>query len=256
MPRHPRFRQDGSIAFRSHRTPKLPPSPEALEALEAFTDGLPTDLRAYRDQELLTAQRRYYLEETLRHRTRSLVTVLAGTHDPHNQAAVIRSCESLGIQELHVIHDEVAAFRPSPKVTQNAHRWLDIVSHPDFEATEAILRGRGFALLAASLDPSSATLFEIDFTRPVALIFGSEPSGLPDEMLTACEGTFVIPMYGLSQSLNISVAAAVSLSWAVESRRRAWGEPGDLTEDERMALRRRFYATASRGRTPEVSDTG
>jgi hypothetical protein len=58
-------------------------------------------------------------------------------------------------------------------------------------------------------------------------------------------------MYGLSQSLNLSVAAAVALSTAVEARRRAWGEPGDLSDVERMELRRRFYATAARGRIPE-----
>jgi hypothetical protein len=62
-------------------------------------------------------------------------------------------------------------------------------------------------------------------------------------------------MYGLSQSYNISVAAAITLSWAVESRRRAWGEPGDLDPEELAALRRRFYETAARGRTPRLPDT-
>ena len=110
-------------------------------------------------------------------------------------------------------------------------------------------------LLAAAPNKQAVPLFQIDFTRPVALVFGSEPSGLPDELLAVCDGTFVIPMYGLSQSLNISVASAVSLAWAVETRRRAWGEPGDLTEEERMALRRRFYATAARGRSPNISSS-
>jgi tRNA (guanosine-2'-O-)-methyltransferase len=217
--------------------------------LEELTDNLPPELRAYRDQGLLSPQRRFYLEQALAHRTRTLATILAGTHDPHNQAAVMRTCESLGIQEVHLaLGDET--FRPSPKVTQNAHRWLDVVSHPDFAAVADALRDRGFKIFAAALEDRAESLYEIDFTHPVAVVFGSEPTGLPENVLAACDGSFRIPMYGLSQSYNISVAAAITLSSAVESRRRAWGKPGDLDAEELMALRRRFYETAARGRTP------
>ncbi|MGB6001727.1 MAG: RNA methyltransferase, partial [Thermoanaerobaculia bacterium] len=248
MPRRHKSRKDGSPAYRSVRTPKPPPPPESLAELEELTDNLPPDLRAYRDQGLLSPQRRYYLEQVLGHRTRTLATILAGTHDPHNQAAVMRTCESLGIQEVHLaLGDET--FRPSPKVTQNAHRWLDVVSHPDFAAVAGALRGRGFKIFAAKIEDRTESLYAIDFTRPVAVVFGSEPTGLPDNVLAACDGSFRIPMYGLSQSYNISVAAAIALSWAVESRRRAWRKPGDLDPEELVALRRRFYETAARGRS-------
>jgi tRNA (guanosine-2'-O-)-methyltransferase len=249
MPRRHKTRKDGSPAYRSVRTPKASPSPESLAELEELTDSLPPELRAYRDQGLLSPRRRFHLEQALRHRTRTLATILAGTHDPHNQAAVMRTCESLGLQEVHLALGE-EEFRPSPKVTQNAHRWLDVVSHPDFAAVAGELRNRGFKLFAAALDEPAQSLYEIDFTRPVAVVFGSEPTGLPESILAACAGSFTIPMYGLSQSFNISVAAAITLSWAVEARRRAWRAPGDLDPEELMALRRRFYETAARGRTP------
>ena len=249
MPRRHKTRKDGSPAYRSMRTPKPPPPPESLAELEKLTESLPPELRAYRDQGLLSPQRRFYLEQVLGHRTRTLATILAGTHDPHNQAAVMRTCESLGIQEVHLaLGDE--DFRPSPKVTQNAHLWLDVVSHPNFAAVAGALHDRGFRIFAAALDDPAQSLYEIDFTHPVAVVFGSEPTGLPEGVLAACDGSFHIPMYGLSQSFNISVAAAITLSWAVEARRRAWGEPGDLDSEELMALRRRFYETAARGRTP------
>lgn len=254
MTRGHKTRTDGSPAYRSVRTPKPPPPPESLAELEELTDNLPPELRAYRDQGLLSPQRRYYLEQVLGQRTRTLATILAGTHDPHNQAAVMRTCESLGIQEVHLaLGDE--PFRPSPKVTQNAHRWLDVVSHPDFAAIAGTLRGRGFNLFAATLEDRAESLYEIDFTHPVVVVFGSEPTGLPESILAVCDGSFHIPMYGLSQSYNISVAAAITLSWAVESRRRAWGKPGDLDPEELAALRRRFYETAARGRTPRPPDT-
>lgn len=249
MPKRRRTRKDGSPAYRSIRTPRPKPSPESLAELEKLTDRLPPELRAYRDQGLLTPRRRFYLEQALRHRTRSLATILAGTHDPHNQAAVMRTCESLGIQEVHLALGE-ELFRPSPKVTQNSHRWLDVVPHPNFQTAADAFRRRGFRILAAALEEQAEALYEIDFARPVAVVFGSEPTGLPESILDLCDGSFRIPMYGFSQSFNISVAAAITLSWAVESRRRAWGKPGDLEPEELMALRRRFYDTAARGRPP------
>ena len=157
-------------------------------------------------------------------------------------------------------------FRPSSRVTQNAHRWLDLIEHDGPDAAVTALGERGFSLLAAAPGDGAIPLQEVDFRRPVAVVLGSERDGLPPEMLERCDeagipvvmfnrgqdesdGVFTIPLYGLSQSLNISVAAAVILFWAVETRRRAHGRIGELSEEERMDLRRRFYALAARGRS-------
>ncbi len=132
---------------------------------------------------------------------------------------------------------------------------LDVVPHPNFQTAADAFRRRGFRILAAALEEQAEALYEIDFALPVAVVFGSEPTGLPESILDLCDGSFRIPMYGFSQSFNISVAAAITLSWAVESRRRAWGKPGDLEPEELMALRRRFYDTAARGRPPRPVPT-
>jgi tRNA (guanosine-2'-O-)-methyltransferase len=247
MTKH-RLRADGTPSPRGGRTPKPPPTEEQLAELERLTDQFPESLRAFRDRGLLNPVRRFRLEEAIRHRTRTLVPVLHGVHDPHNQAAVMRSCEALGLQEFHFIQSmEGRSLHASSRVTQNAHRWIDVVEHGDFVAAQEALQTRGIALYAASFNENAVPLQEMNFARPIAILFGNESKGLPEEIIAACDGTFVIPLYGLSQSLNISVAAAVTLSCAVDSRRRAWGDPGDLTPDEQMELRHRFYETALRG---------
>ena len=250
-----RLRADGTPSPRGSRTPKPPPTAEQLAQLEELTDALPADLRAYRDRGLLNPVRRFRLEEAIRHRTRTLVPVLHGVHDPHNQAAVMRTCEALGLQEFHFIRSPRGrSLRASPRVTQNAHRWLDIIEHAAFGEAEVSLRDRGLSIYAAAFHEGAVPLHELDFTRPTAILLGNESKGLPREIVAACDGALVIPLYGLSQSLNISVAAAVTLTWAVEARSRAWGSPGDLTPEEQMVLRRRFYETALRGRIPNDGD--
>jgi len=249
MSRRNRPRSDGSSAPRARRTPKPDPTPEELAELERLTDTLPAPLRALRDRGLLSAKRRFYLEQAIRNRTRSLVVVLHGVHDPHNQAAVMRSCEALGIQEMVVVTEAGEPFRPSGRVTQNAFRWLDLSHQPDFASAAAALRGRGLRLLAAALD--GRPLAEIDFAPPTALVFGNESRGLPADVVAGCDGGFAIPMYGLSQSLNVSVAAGVALHWAVEARRRVCGRTGDLDAAGRAELRRRFYLQAAGKKVPE-----
>ena len=249
MGRRNRPRSDGSHAPRARRTPKPEPSPDELAWLERLTDGLPAPLRAFRDRGLLSTRRRFYLERAIRNRTRSLVVVLHGVHDPHNQAAVMRTCEALGVQEIVVVSEAGESFRPSGRVTQNAFRWLDTARRRDFAGAAAALRGRGLRLLAATFD--GQPLDEVDFTPPTALVFGNESRGLPGEVVRACDGGFSIPMHGLSQSLNISVAAGVALHWAVAARRRVSGRTGDLSEAERAALRRRFYLQAAGAKVPD-----
>ena len=247
-----RLRADGTPSPRGGRTPKPPPTEEQLAELERLTDQFPESLRAFRDRGLLNPVRRFRLEEAIRHRTRTLVPVLHGVHDPHNQAAVMRSCEALGLQEFHFIQSmEGRPLHASSRVTQNAHRWIDVIEHSDFASAQNQLRDRGLTFCAAAFNEGALPLTEMDFTRPMAILFGNESKGLPNEIVDACDGTFIIPLYGLSQSLNISVAAAVTLSWAVESRRRTWGSPGDLGPAEQMKLRWRFYETALRGDLPD-----
>ena len=149
MARRNRLRSDGSKAPRARRTPKADPTPDQLAALARLTDSLPAPLRELCARGLLSAKRRFYLEQAIRNRTRSLTVVLHGVHDPHNQAAVMRSCEAFGIQEMVVVAEADEPFRPSGRITQNAFRWLDLTSQADFPGAAKALRDRGLRLLAA-----------------------------------------------------------------------------------------------------------
>ncbi|MFW6369462.1 MAG: hypothetical protein ACOC0J_02650, partial [Myxococcota bacterium] len=103
MTRKRQFRADGTPGPRSRRSLRPAPSPAALQELEALTDSFPEPLRAFRDFHLLSPARRLVIEQALRQRTRSLCLVLYGIHDPHNQAAVIRTSEAMGLQEVHFV---------------------------------------------------------------------------------------------------------------------------------------------------------
>jgi tRNA (guanosine-2'-O-)-methyltransferase len=230
---------------RGQRTPKPPPSKEELEELDRLTDRLPPDLRVYRDRALLNEVRRFRIEEAIRHRTRSVVALLDGIHDPHNQAAVMRTSEALGLQEIHIVSPDEQPFVPSPRVTQNSHIWLDLIRHPTIERAAKDLHDRRYELWAAGFGDAARPLREVPCDRPIALVFGNESLGLSAQTESVCDGLFMIPLSGFSQSLNVSVAAAVALWSVIETRIGMLGDIGDLSQEDRMGLRRRFYRQAA-----------
>ena len=241
--------------LRGQRTPKPPPTPEELRELERLTDGLPEDLRQYRDRGLLNRTRRFRIEQALKHRTRSIVPLLEGVHDPHNQAAVMRTAEALGLQEVHFIDTDDQPFAPSPRVTQNAHRWLDLSRHSDLDSAVAALHERGYQVWAAGFTADARPIHQLPIEQPLGLLFGNESLGVTEVAHSLCDGWFIIPLQGFSQSLNVSVAAAVALWWAVDARKSRLGSLGDLTAEDTMTLRRRFYrqAVGLRGRSEAQS---
>jgi tRNA (guanosine-2'-O-)-methyltransferase len=181
---------------------------------------------------LLTDQRRARIDAVLADRTRSVVPVLDGLYDPHNVAAVLRSADAFGAQEVHIIEGEEPLLA-SHRVTQGADRWLDVVRHRDPRACVRGLKERGYSVFAAMMDGQTQPE-ELAGMPRVALVFGSEHSGVSAAVLDQCDGRYTIPMRGFSQSLNVSVAAALTLYAATR------GRVGDLGADDRLALRARF----------------
>ncbi|MHB8420946.1 MAG: TrmH family RNA methyltransferase [Myxococcales bacterium] len=170
----------------------------------------------------------------------SPVLVLEGVHDPHNLAAVLRTAEGLGLQEVHVIAGP-RGFHPSQAVTQGADKWLDVCAHRDAAGCAGVLRERGFRLYASMLDERSITLEELPASPKLAIVLGNEHAGVSPDLAALCDGGFRIPMHGFTQSFNVSVAAGIALHHiATASRRRGVR----LSEPARRALRERFYALA------------
>lgn len=215
-----------------------------------------------RPVDVLSDERRDRIDRVVAGRTRTLTVVLEEVHDPHNLSAVLRTCECFGLQDVHVVEGPRSPFKTAKLVAKGADKWVDVHRSKDVRATIAGLKEQGFRVLASSLAGATQPLPSVPFGEKLALIFGNESRGVTKEAIAACDGTFVIPMFGFTQSLNISVAVAVTLSWLTLHRaEEKGGLPGDLPEAEANALRDRFcfQAVRQRGRiygsrkpTPEL----
>lgn len=184
-------------------------------------------------------ERRARLEDVLGRRLGGLAVCVENLHDPHNGAAAIRSLEAHGVQALHVV-ESIEPFRFSPRVTQGCDKWVDIVRHETFAGAATTLRAQGFKLYAA-VPGARLALEEVPVDTPAVFCFGNEHDGLSDEAIAACDDTFGIPMFGFTESFNLSVSVALSIRDAARRRRAVVG-PTDLDEATRMRLRARWLA--------------
>ncbi len=167
----------------------------------------------------ITERRRRRMVEVLERRQPDLTVVLENVHDPHNVSAVLRSCDAVGISSVHLVYSVEERPELSRGVSGSALRWLDVVDHDSIDACYAALREKGFTIYATHLDENRVDLFDLDLTKPTALVFGNERRGLSAEAVAEADATVIIPMMGMVQSLNISVACAVSLYEALRQRR-------------------------------------
>jgi tRNA (guanosine-2'-O-)-methyltransferase len=203
---------------------------------------------------LLLDERRARIDAATGSRLGGLRVMIENLHDPHNGAAVLRSAEAFGVQRVDVI-DGSKPFRFSSTVTQGCEKWLDVVRHRTLAAAVATLRADGFVLYAAVPD-ASVVLEDLDFARPAAVLVGNEHEGLSAGAIAAADVCFGIPMYGMTRSLNLSVAAALTIERATTLRRRALGAPSDLDDAAVLALRARFYAASVRGAAAVLARSG
>ncbi|HUK65916.1 MAG TPA: RNA methyltransferase [Anaeromyxobacteraceae bacterium] len=196
----------------------------------------------------LLKKRRERIDRVVSKRTRTLTLVLDSLCDPQNVNAILRTCEAFGVQEVHVVEGPMKPYHRSKKVSQNADKWLDVVRWKSSEDCLLALRARGFAVYATHLGHGARSLGELPFSGKVALVLGNESRGVSEEALALADARYEVPMRGFVRSLNVSVAAAVSLCQAVELRERALGRHGDLEPAEAAALRERFYLLAVKQR--------
>ena len=151
-------------------------------------------------------------------RQESLRLVLENVHDPHNVSAVFRSCDAVGIPKVSLIYNIEKYPKIGSKSSASAFKWVEKEKFTEVKNCYDHLRDEGFTILASSLKANSLNLYELDLTKKVALVFGNEHRGISDEAETLADNIFYIPMLGMVQSLNISVAAAVTLYEAMRQR--------------------------------------
>jgi tRNA (guanosine-2'-O-)-methyltransferase len=192
--------------------------------------------------EMMDPERLDRMDRVLDGRLRGLTVLLEDVYKPQNMGACIRTLEALGIQDVHVV-DGSADFVPNRKVTQGCDKWVDLHHHTSATEAARALRARGYRVLATSLEATSE-LHELDFSTPVALCFGNELKGITDELASEADETFRIPMFGFTQSFNLSVAVGMCMQTAANARRQAIQASGDLSDDEKAALKRRWIPLA------------
>ncbi|MDX1684818.1 MAG: RNA methyltransferase [Saprospiraceae bacterium] len=171
----------------------------------------------------LTPQRIKRLEEVALRRQLDFTVILENVHDPHNLGAVMRTCDSIGVAEVHVIYTDPRLDNENLKLGKRSsagtRKWVDVFLYRDIDS--CLEKFTDYQILGAYLDESSPSLYSLDLTVPTALVFGNEHEGLSDELRQRTDGSFFIPQVGMVKSLNISVACAVSLYETLRQRQKA-----------------------------------
>lgn len=184
------------------------------------------------DLPLIRDDRKERVARMLAQRLQSLVVVCEAIHRRHNVSAILRSAECFGVHEVHLV---TGAFRPSRGAARGAENWLELHRHERTTDCLLALRARGFRVLVADLGGEAFTPETAPVDRPLALVFGAEHDGVSDEARALADGAVTVPMRGLTESLNVSVAAACVLQRISERRRALVGE-GDLEPDRQRAF--------------------
>lgn len=160
----------------------------------------------------MTPERNERLTAVLNKRQPDLTVVLENVFDPHNIAAVMRTCDAVGIQDIFILNHKIPPHKKwGAKSSSSAAKWLTIHQFTSAEACFSELRKRFKKIYTTHLSTDAVALHELILTEPVALVFGNEHSGVSDEIIDMADGNFIIPQVGIIKSLNISVACAVTL---------------------------------------------
>ncbi len=176
----------------------------------------------------MTDERLEKIENVLSKRQSDIAVIMEEIHDPHNIAACLRSCDSVGVQSVYIIlaPEENSKTRLGQKkmgvrASASAVKWLDIHYFDTVEECYAEVRKKYDFIYTTHLATDSVSLHELDMTKSIALVFGNESEGVSEKALALADGNFIIPQVGMIQSLNISVACAVTVYEAYRQRMEA-----------------------------------
>ncbi len=170
----------------------------------------------------MTPEREERILRVLGKRQDAITVVLENVFDPHNVSAVMRTCDAVGVQDIYILNTRIPLRkRWGAKSSSSAAEWLTIHSYADTEQCFADLRKKQYRILTTHLAGDAVSLYDIDLTERIALVFGNEHEGVSEEIRALADGNFVIPQVGIIQSLNISVACAVSLYEAFRQKNAA-----------------------------------
>ena len=187
----------------------------------------------------ITPERQQLFEKIIEHRTRHLTVVLEDIFQPHNASAVLRTCDCFGLQDVHIIENE-NPYKVNPDVALGASQWLNLIRYNNqTNSTQKVyekLKSEGYQIIATMPHKNDVMLDELPIDNKTALVFGTELRGLSPEAIALADGWVKIPMYGFTESFNISVAASISLYHLTHKLRNST-IPWQLTSEERLDIK-------------------
>jgi len=181
-------------------------------------------------QGYLTEERKERFLEVLKNRTKFLTVAIEDVYQMHNTSAIIRSCDVFGIQEVHVVEDRFSK-RLDKNIAVGAEQWVDVHKYQSTGECVSRLKDQGYQIMATTPHDDSLLLPDFFPKKKTALFFGTEKEGLSEEVMQQADGFLKIPMVGFSESLNVSVSAAIiiqELAHKVRNSNVSW----QLSEDE------------------------
>lgn len=195
--------------------------------------------------QFITDHKKQGIERVLENRTRYITVVLEDIFQSQNASAVIRTCECMGLQEVHIV-ENITKYSINPRVLKGANKWMTLRKHASRKennttACITALREAGYSILALDPDADGESIYDLDMSASrMALVFGNELRGLSDTALGYCDRKVRIPMYGFTESLNISVSVAICLSTLVRRLRESDVDCA-LHADEKELIRLNWY---------------
>lgn len=186
---------------------------------------------------MATERRLAKIRSVIEHRQPDLMVVLENIHDPHNVSAILRTCDAVGVDQVALLYTIESFPKIGKKSSASASKWVSRERFTSVETCYASLRARGFAIYTTHINDESVSLYAMDLTKPVALVFGNEHRGVSEDAVAQADGNIVIPQVGMMQSLNVSVSCAVTLYEAYRQRAAVGAYDASKFSEAEFALR-------------------
>ncbi|HSP87485.1 MAG TPA: TrmH family RNA methyltransferase [Ignavibacteriaceae bacterium] len=184
-------------------------------------------------QSFRTEKRTNKIISVLKSRQKSLHLVLENIHDPHNVSAIFRTCDSVGVGRVSLVYNIEKFPRIGKKSSASAHKWIEKEKFGSIEECSIKLKEEGYKIFVSSISPDAKMFYDLDLTQKSAIVFGNEHRGVSKEAEKIADEKFIIPMFGMVQSLNVSVAAAVVLYEALRQRKnKGMYDKSEFSEEE------------------------